>query len=141
MKLGQLVGKALLAAAFISTFAACATGQEPDKWTLWYIPNEPKPGLRLAQTCNTYVFASAPVPVAYDVAVVNGWTGSRKPQGNTATMHSGENFSGRLGLGTNTIHDESNGYDLAVTVVYKIGTYLAAKARADADCPPPAGRR
>jgi hypothetical protein len=141
MKFGQFLGKALTAGVLTVACAACSAKQEPGKWTLWYVPNEPKPGVRLAQPCHTYVFATAPVPVAYDVAVVNGWAGAHKPEGNTANMHSGESFTGPLDLGTNTIHDESNGYDVTVTVVYKIGTYLAAKARADADCPLPSGRR
>jgi hypothetical protein len=129
------------ATALASVFIACGGKQEPAKWTLWYVPNEPKPGIRLARPCSTYVFASAPVPATYVVAVVKGWTGSRKPEGNTAYMHSGETFTGPIALGSDTIHDESNGYDLNVDGVYKVGTYLAAKGRADADCPPPSQRR
>lgn len=114
---------------------ACGSSQPPSAWTLWYIPNEPKPGDRIAAPCHTYVFATAPSPQTYSVAVIKGWTGALRPHGNTAIMHSGENFSGDLDVGSRTIHDDSNGYDLDVRVVYTIGTYLPAKARADADCP------
>jgi hypothetical protein len=123
--------------AIVLACVGCSYKQEPTTWTLWYIPNEPKPGIRLAPPCSTYVFASAPVPAVYEVAIVRGWTGPRKPDGNTAYMHSGENFSGPLALGSNTVHDESNGYDLNVDAIYRVSTYLAAKARADANCPAP----
>ncbi|MGA8533394.1 MAG: hypothetical protein WB615_04745 [Candidatus Tumulicola sp.] len=137
MKDLRLIAKRFIAGVLAVACVACSAKQQSDKWTLWYSPNEPKPGVKLALVCHTYVYASAPVPAVYTVAHVNGWTGSRRPEGNTATMHSGETFSGPLELGTDTIHDENNGYDLSVDVVYKIGTYIAAKARADADCPPP----
>ena len=130
----------LLAIGAVVLSGACSATQQPAQWTLWYIPNEPKPGDRIAAPCQTYVFATAPSPVEYSVAVIKGWTGTSRPTGNTAIMHSGENFSGELDLGQETIHDESNGYDLSVLVVYRIGTYLAAKARADADCPLAANR-
>lgn len=115
--------------------AACSAKQEPQQWRLWYIPNEPKPSAHAAQTCRTYVFATDPVPAEYAVAVIDGWTGPQRPTGNSAIMHTGESFSGPLDLGSQTIHDESNGYDVHLNVVYRIETYLAAKARADADCP------
>ena len=130
----RLIVKTLAVGALVLS-GACSAAQAPAQWTLWYIPNEPKPGDRIAAPCRTYVFATAPSPVEYSVAVIKGWTGASRPQGNTAIMHSGENFSGVLELGQETIHDDSNGYELSVLVVYKIGTYLAAKARADADCP------
>jgi hypothetical protein len=141
MTFHRSVGALLIAGLLAIAYAGCNGTQEPAKWTLWYIPNEPKPGVRLARPCSTYVFATAPVPATYAVAIVKGWTGARRPQGNSAFMHSGETFSGPLELGAYTIHDENNGYDLSVDVVYKIGTYLAAKARADADCPPAPPRR
>ena len=115
--------------------ASCSGKQDANQWTLWYVPNQPKPGEKIIQTCQTYVFATAPIPVQYTVATVKGWSGDKKPQGNTALMFSGDSFTGSLDLGPQTVHDESNGYDVNVEVVYKIGTYLAAKARADADCP------
>ena len=126
----------ILAAAILAC-VACSYKQEPTTWTLWYIPNEQNSGTRIVRHCSTYVFASAPVPVIYEVALIRGWTGSRKPEGNTAYMHSGENFSGTLELGSDVIHDDSNGYDLSVNIVYIVSTYLAAKVRADADCPAP----
>lgn len=135
----RLVAK-MLAIGALAFGSACSATQEPAQWTLWYIPNEPKPGDRIPAPCRTYVFATAPSPVEYAVAVIKGWTGANRPNGNTAIMHSGENFSGLLTLGSETVHDDSNGYDLNVLVVYKIGTYLAAKARADADCPLAANR-
>ena len=116
-------------------WAACSSKPEPQQWRLWYIPNEPKPGLHLAQTCRTYVFATDPVPVEYAVAVIDGWTGAQRPTGNSAVMHTGETFSGSLNLGPEAIHDQSNGYDVHLNVVYRVDTYIAAKARADADCP------
>jgi len=134
-------GAKVLTLGAVAFASACAAKAEPEQWTLWYVPNEPKPGVHLSQPCGTYVFATAPIPAEYTVAVVRGWIGPNKPQGNTAVMHSGENFLGTLELGLQTIHDDSNGYDLSVNVVYKIGTYLAAKARADADCPLAAGGR
>lgn len=130
----QLIRR-LCAAAVLSLACSACASQQPSRWTVWYSPGEPKPGVKLALHCNTYVFATAPVPVTYDVAVVQGWTGARRPSAKAAAMHSGETFSGPLDLGSHTIHDESNGYDLNVDVVYTIGTYLSAKARADADCP------
>ena len=121
--------------ACVLAVAGCAAKDVPEHWTLWYVPNEPKPGFRLPQPCRTYVFATSPLPAEYAVAVMRGWTGARLPQGNTAIMHAGEEFTGALETGPATIHDESNGYTLTVNVVYKIGTYLSAKGRADADCP------
>ena len=53
-------------------------------------------------------------------------------------MGTGDVFSGLLELGPATIHDENAGYDLRADVVYTINSYMSAKARADADCPPPA---
>ena len=132
----RAVGRVLAAGALGITFAACSSTQVPAKWTLWYIPNESKPGLFVphAKPCNSYVFANAPDQSTYVVAVFQGWTGPRLPQGNTASMHTGESYSGLLNLGPHTIHDESNGYDLNVNVVYDIASYLPAKSRADADC-------
>lgn len=120
--------------------SGCSAKAEPQTWVLWYVPNEPKPGMRLPQPCKTYVFATSPLPDEYAVATVRGWTGARLPTGNTAVTHPGEVFTGPLNVGPATIHDESNGYNLTVNVVYKIGTYLPAKGRADADCPSVAAR-
>ncbi len=121
-------------------FAACSSTQAPSKWALWYTPNEPKPGIFVAHSkpCNAYVFASSPDQSTYVVAIVDGWTGAHPPQGNSASVQTGESYTGPLELGTNTVHDDNNGHDLKVEVVYDIGTYLAAKARADADCASPA---
>jgi hypothetical protein len=111
-------------------FAGCATSS--NKWTLWYVPNETAHG---ASPCKTYVFASSPGQQHFAVAKIDGWTGTNKPQGNTAVMHSGEDFTGTFALGQQTVHDDSNGYDLGVNVVYEVAPYVTAKARADADCP------
>ncbi len=135
-----------LAAAVLAlggvTLAAsgCRAKADPERWVLWYVPNEPTPGMRLPQPCRTYVFATSPLPDEYAVATIRGWTGARRPTGNTAVIHPGEAFTGPLNVGPATIYDESNGYNLTVAVVYKIGTYLPAKGRADADCPPVAAR-
>ena len=137
----RAVGKPLVVATLSLLFAGCNSTQAPTKWTLWYTPNEPKPGVFIARTkpCNSYVFASAPDQSTYVVAVSDGWAGPRKPEGNDAIMQTGESYTGPLELGTNTVHDENNGYDLKVRVVYDIGAYLPAKARADADCGSTAG--
>ncbi|MBV8117181.1 MAG: hypothetical protein JOY69_06410 [Candidatus Eremiobacteraeota bacterium] len=123
------------------TFTGCSSTQAPTKWTLWYVPDEPKPGIvvRRARPCNSYVFASSPDQSTYVVAVIDGWTGTNRPQGNSAIMHAGESYAGPLELGNDVVHDDSNGYDLKVNVVYNTPSYLPAKARADADCGPPAG--
>jgi hypothetical protein len=136
----RAVGRVLVAGALGITFAGCSSTQVPTKWTLWYIPNESEPGAIVVRTkpCNSYVFANSPDQSTYVVAVVGGWTGPRRPQGNSASMHTGESYSGQLNLGPHTMHDESNGYDLNVDVVYYIASYLPAKSRADADCGPPA---
>lgn len=106
---------------------------QPSRWTLWYVPNQPKPGVVLSKPCRTYVFAT-PGQTEYAVAVIKGWTDPGAPQGRDAIMYSGEDFSGSLALGPQTIHDNSNGHDLSVTVVYRVRAYLAAKMRADSSC-------
>jgi len=58
-----------------------------------------------------------------------------KPTGTSAQVHTGESFTGNLPLGVVTAHDDSNGYDMVLTSVYVVDTYMPAKARADADCP------
>ncbi len=135
------LGAALLALGGVALAASgCAAKQEPESWVLWYVPNEPTPGMRLPQPCKTYVFATAPIPDEYAVATMKGWTGGRRPVGNSAVMHAGEVFTGPLDVGPSTVHDESNGYTLTVVVEYKARTYLPAKGRADADCPQVAAR-
>lgn len=141
MKHWSRIACALLLGGWALAAGGCGAKKEPEHWVLWYLPNEPTPGVRLAQRCNTYVFATSPLPDEYAVANVTGWTGARRPTGNTRTVHPGEAFTGPLDVGPSTIHDESNGYTLSVVVVYKIGTYLPAKGRADADCPQVATRR
>ncbi len=120
--------------AAVVAIAGCSANQPP-KWTLWYIPNEPKGGVTLAKLCHTFIFASAPEPKTFRVAVVKQLSGGRIGE-QQAYLQAGDAFSGPLELGPASIHDESTGYDLNVDVVYKIDAYVAAKARADADCPP-----
>lgn len=122
----------LLAFASLCVLTGCMNAQ-PTRWTLWYVPNEPKPGVVLSKPCHTYVFAT-PGQTEYAVAVFRGWADSHAPQGRDATMYSGEDFSGTLELGPQKIHDLSNGHDLSVDVVYRIRAYIPAKLRADADC-------
>jgi hypothetical protein len=124
-----IVGVAVVA------IAGCGTNQPP-KWTLWYIPNEPRTGVTLAKLCHTFIFASAADPKTFRVAVVKQITGGKVGE-EQAYVQAGDAFTGPLELGPGTIHDDSTGYDLNVAVVYKIDAYVAAKARADADCPPP----
>ncbi len=126
-------GRLLLALALSFCFAGCASAG-PNKWTLWYIPNEPS-GVVSAKSCSTYVFASAPTPNKYVAAVFKGWAGTNKPTGTSAQVHTGESFTGNFPLGVVTVHDDSNGYDMVLTSVYVVDTYMPAKARADADCP------
>ena len=130
-----LVATILVWGAFALGASGCGAKQEPENWVLWYVPNEPTPGMRLPTPCKTFVFATAPLPDEYAVATFKGWTGAHRPSGNSAVMHAGETFTGPLDVGPATIHDESNGYTLTIEVVYKIGTYLPAKGRADAACP------
>ncbi len=120
--------------AAVVAIAGCSANQPP-KWTLWYIPNEPKGGVTLARLCHTFVFASASDPKTFRVAVVKQLAGGKLGE-EQAYLQAGDAFSGPLELGSAIIHDDSTGYDLNVDVVYKIDAYIAAKARADADCPP-----
>lgn len=117
--------------AFFATLvlAGCLNAQ-PTKWTLWYVPNETKTGIMTGKPCQTYVFAT-PGQTEYAVAVAKGWTNPPNP---TVIVYSGEDFTGPLELGPQTIHDESNGHDLNVDVVYKIRAYMPAKLRADSNC-------
>ncbi len=136
----RAVGRLLVVVAPSIIFAACSSTQAPNKWTLWYTPNEPKPGTFVAhfKPCNTYVFASSPDQSTYVVGLVDGWTGPRHPRGNSATIQTGESYARALELGTGTVRDENNGYDLKVDIVYDVAAYLPAKARADTDCSTPA---
>lgn len=134
MKALRLVGRLCFLVPLALALASCV-GSKPTTWTLWYVPNEPKPGVVIPKPCLTYVFASEPDQTDYVVARIKGWTGSDRPTGSGARMHSGEDFSGQLDLGPATVHDESTGYDLDVDVIYKVKSYPPAGARADADCP------
>ncbi len=62
--------------------------------------------------------------------------GTAKSKKSAVYLNTGDVFNGPLELGPGTIHDDSAGYDLSVDVVYTINSYLMAKSRADADCPP-----
>jgi len=114
--------------------AACSTNSAPDKWTLWYIPNEPKVVVPFTKECHTFVFANVPDAKTFRVAVVRRVNGSPEDH---AFFHSGDAFSGPMELGAFTVRDDSTGYDIAVDSVYRVDAYVAAKARADADCPQP----
>jgi hypothetical protein len=127
-------GRLLLALILSNYLVGCANAS-PDKWTLWYIPNEPRPGVVINRPCSTYVFASAPNQTKYVVAVFKGWSGTNRPTGVSAQVHTGENFTGDLPIGNVTVHDDSNGYDMSLDGVYIVDSYMPAKVRADADCP------
>ena len=59
------------------------------------------------------------------------------PNDDQAFFHSGDGFTGQIELGPATIHDVSSGYNVNVdSVLPRYPSYVAAKARADADCPP-----
>lgn len=112
---------------------ACSSNPAPSKWTLWYLPNEPKVIVPLSKECHTFVFASVPDAKTFRVVQVQRVTTMPEDR---AFFHSGDDFSGSMELGSFTIHDDSTGYDVGVNSVYRVNAYVAAKARADADCPP-----
>lgn len=128
----EVAARRLLASALLFAIAGCV-GAAPNRWTLWYIPNQPRPGVMLNKPCHTYVFAT-PGQTEFAVAEVKGWGGQDPPKGADAKMYSGEDFTGKLDLGPQTVHDESNGHDVNVQVVYRIRAYLPAKLRADSNC-------
>ena len=132
MNLVKTAGSWLLAFLSLCLAAGCANAQ-PTRWTLWYVPNQPKPGVVLRKPCHTYVFAT-PTQTEYVVAVIKGWSDPSAPQGPDAVMYTGEDFSGSLALGPQTIHDVSNGHDLNVDAVYRVRAYTPAKLRADTAC-------
>jgi hypothetical protein len=127
----------LAAGAAAAVLAACSNSTAPEKWTLWYIPNEPKVVMPLAQECHTFVFANVPDAKTFRVVVVRRVNG---PGESREFFHSGDGFSGPLELGPVTLHDESTGYDITGETVYRVNAYVAAKSRADFDCPPPVKR-
>lgn len=124
---------AFLALAVLALAAGCGQKPAPDKWTLWYVPNEPKAATTFSKQCQTIVFADAPDAKTFRVAIVQRITGVPNDR---AFLHSGDDFSGPMELGTTTLHDDSSGYNVSVNSVYRVNAYVAAKARADADCPP-----
>ncbi len=125
--------------AFVGSVTGCAAqASSPTAWTLWYVPNEPRQGVTLAKLCHTFVFSNPPDAKTFRVVTVKGLSGSGKIQESDAYISTGDAFDGPLALGQGTIHDDNAGYDLRVDVVYTIDSYLSAKSRADADCPPPA---
>ncbi|HEY3676877.1 MAG TPA: hypothetical protein VGK84_12900, partial [Candidatus Tumulicola sp.] len=75
------------------------------------------------------MFASAPTQTKYVVAVFKGWTGTNRPVGVSAQVHTGENFTGDLPIGNVTVHDDSNGYDMSLNSVYIVDSYMPAKVR------------
>lgn len=133
----RLVGRLCFVVPLALAIACSGGDAKPTKWTLWYIPHEPKPGVNAPVKCRTYVFASSPKQGEFAVAVFQGWDGSHVPPENRAQSRSGEEFTGALNLGKNVIHDDSTGYDMDVNVEYLVPPYLTAKARADSDCPGP----
>lgn len=115
--------------------ASCSSNAPPERWTLWYIPNEPAIVEPLSRECHTFIFASAPDAKTYRVVIVKHVKSG--PNDDQAFFHSGDGFTGSIELGPATIHDVSSGYNVNVDSVYRVTSYVAAKARADADCPPP----
>ncbi|MBV8372214.1 MAG: hypothetical protein JOY69_03050, partial [Candidatus Eremiobacteraeota bacterium] len=88
-----------------------------------------------SKLCHTMVFANSPEAKTFRVLVVRHLDNGVAE--NQAYMQTGDSFDGPLQLGTTDVHDDSTGTNLNVNVVYKVDSYIAAKARADADCPPP----
>lgn len=129
-----IVARLLGLIACALALASCANSAGPDRWTLWYIPNEPQIVVPLSRECHTFILASASDPKTYRVVLMKHVAGLNDDH---AFFHSGDAFTGPLELGTATLHDVSAGYDVSMESVYRIGSYVAAKARADADCPPP----
>jgi hypothetical protein len=134
----RLVGRLLFVVPLALTVACSGADTSPAKWTLWYIPNEPKAGTDGHVKCHAYLFARAPKQDRFVVAIFKGWNGPHVPPADEADSRTGEEFTGTLKLGNTVIHDDSTGYDMNVDVVYVVSPYLTAKARADADCPPAA---
>jgi hypothetical protein len=133
-----MIARKIVAGIAIWVLAGCASNQTP-KWTLWYIPNGTTAGIKLSKVCHTLIFASAPDAKTFRVVVMKRLATTGIDE-NQAYLQAGDNFTGLLDLGPATVHNDSSGYDINVDVVYKIDSYVAAKARADADCPPPAKR-
>jgi hypothetical protein len=129
-----MIGRSYAALVACALISACSANTPP-KWTLWYIPNEPKTGVTLSKLCHTFIFANAPEAKSFRVVTVRHLAGGKIGE-DQAYIQAGDSFTGPLELGPVTIHDDSTGYDLNVEVVYRIDSYIAAKARADADCPP-----
>ena len=126
------VARCVLALAAAAAWGACAQ-PEPTKWTLWYTPGETKAGSAASRSCRTYVFAT-PDQADYAVAVMKGWNGPNPPTGPGAAMYTGEDVIGTLDLGSQSVHDASNGHDLNVNVIYRVRAYVPAKLRADSVC-------
>ncbi len=135
MLTGRSRSLALLLGLCALVLPSCAGNSAPEQWTLWYIPNEPAIVVPLARECHTFIFATAPDAKSYRVVIVKHVKSG--PNDNNAYFHTGDHFTGSIELGPATIHDASSGYDVNVNSVYRIVSYVAAKARADADCPPP----
>ncbi len=135
----RFASRLAVAGAFVCSVAGCAAQvSSPTTWTLWYVPNGPRQGVTLAKICHTFVFSNPPEAKTFRVVTVKGLSGSGKIQESNAYINTGDVFDGPLELGQGTIHDDNAGYDLRVDVVYKIDSYVMAKTRADADCPPSA---
>ncbi len=134
----RFASRLAVVAAFSCALTGCAAQAPPTNWTLWYIPNESKAVVTLSKLCHTLVFSNPPDAKTFRVVTVRGLGGSGKIVESGVFLSTGDAFNGPLELGPATIHDESTGSDLRVDVVYTIDSYLNAKTRADADCPPPA---
>jgi hypothetical protein len=134
----RFASRLVVAGALVCAITGCAAqASSPTTWTLWYVPNEPRQGVTLAKLCHTFVFSNPPDAKTFRVVTVKDLSGSGKVQESDAYINTGDAFDGPLDLGQGTIHDDNAGYDLKVDVVYKIDSYMSAKARADADCLPP----
>jgi hypothetical protein len=132
----RIAWRLVAAGVFVCAVAGCAAqASSPTNWTLWYIPNEPKPGLTLAKLCHTFVFSNPPEANTFRVVTIKGLGDRGKVTESAAYVNTGDVFKGPLELGPGTIHDDNAGYDMNVDVVYTIDSYLPAKKRADADCP------
>jgi hypothetical protein len=102
---------------------ACAkpTPTPTPKWTLEYLPNGP---------CHVWVLSNkfrGGDSIGYVVIKSKGWTVEHGPKNGNADIFQGEDFSGALPLGFATLHDDSNGYDLSVDVVYRTDSDSAAR--------------
>jgi hypothetical protein len=144
----RAIGVLLATVVAVSVLTNCTAKPKPaatpnQTWVLVNIPARrslpigpppsPPAGFGAAtEPCQVLVLSA--LYLGYAVAVLKGPAGEHKPPSGTS-MYKGEEFSvGTLELGPATVHDDSNGYDFNIEVLYKTADYEGAISRADAAC-------